>query len=135
MMGEAPSFSGFPEEGLRFLEGLAANNSRDWFQPRKEDYTRTLLEPAQAFVAALGGRLEALAEGIVYDTRTSGSGSILRIYRDMRFSKDKSPYHTRVRIVFWEGPGKKMENPAFYVGIGPDGAGLFSGMHAFPSRC
>ncbi len=56
----------------------------------------------------------------------------MRIYRDIRFSKDKRPYNTRVRVVFWEGPRKKMENPAFLVRVAPDGAGVFAGKWQFP---
>ena len=73
-----------------------------------------------------------LSPGIVYDTAANGSGSILRIYRDLRFSKDKRPYNTYVRLVFWEGARKKMENPSFFVRIGPDGVGVYAGIHVFP---
>ena len=130
-MADGPSFEGFPEAGLEFLEGLAANNNRDWFEAHRDEYAASLLGPAQLFVAALGERMLTFAAGLTYDTGTSGSGSILRIYRDIRFSKDKRPYHTHLRIVFWEGPWKKMENPSFFIGVTPDHAGLYSGVHAF----
>ena len=131
-MCEAPAFSGFPKEGLEFLEDLALNNNREWFQPRKGDFQDYVLEPAQDFVFALGERLRTISEGITYDTRTSGSGSILRIYRDIRFSKDKTPYNTHVRMVLWEGKHKKMENPGFFIRVGPTGAAIFVGQHQFP---
>ena len=130
-MNEYPTFPGFPAQGLRFLENLARNNEREWFQAHKEDYVEHVLEPARDFVFALGERLQSISEGIKYDTRTNGSGSILRIYRDLRFSVDRRPYNTRLRIVFWEGDRKKMENPGFYVGIDPSGVGAFSGIHGF----
>ena len=62
----------------------------------------------------------------------SGGSSILRIYRDVRFSKDKTPYNPNVRVVFWEGQGKRMENPSFFVRIQPDGVSLYAGLHVFP---
>jgi uncharacterized protein (DUF2461 family) len=88
-MSEMPPFPGFPVEGLGFLEELAHNNNREWFEAHKADYRSYVLEPAQAFVVALGERLKLLSPEIAYDTRTNGSGSIMRIYRDLRFSKDK----------------------------------------------
>jgi uncharacterized protein (TIGR02453 family) len=131
-MSKTPDFYGFPAEALRFLEELAKNNNREWFNARKQEYQDYVLGPAQDFVLALGERLRTISAGIIYDTRTSGSGSILRIYRDIRFSKDKTPYHTYLRMVFWEGNRKKMENPGFFVGLEPSGAGVYAGMYGFP---
>ena len=130
-MADGPSFEGFPEAGLEFLEGLAANNNRDWFEAHRDEYAASLLVQAQLFVAALGERMLTFAAGLTYDTATSGAGSILRINRDVRFSTDKRPYHTQLRIVFWEGPWKKMENPSLYIGVTPDDARLYAGVHAF----
>jgi uncharacterized protein (TIGR02453 family) len=130
-MSQGPDFSGFPERGLRFLRELEDNNNREWFQAHKDEYQSQILAPAQDLVFSLGERLKAISPGIVYDTATSGSGSILRIYRDLRFSKDKRPYNTYVRLVFWEGVRKKMENPSFFVRIGPDGVRVYAGIHVF----
>lgn len=102
------SFSGFPEEGIQFLADLDVNNNRDWFQANKKLFQERLQIPAQQFVAALGVRLLKISAGIRYDTRTNGSGSLMRIYRDTRFSKDKTPYKTNISMAFWEGPGKKI---------------------------
>lgn len=131
-MGEIQAFAGFPEEGMRFLDDLKANNNRQWFNERKEVYRIQLLEPAQAFVVALGERLQEISPHIVFDPRTSGSGSIFRIYRDTRFSKDKSPYKTHLGILFWEGSGKKMENPGFYIHLEPGAVRVHAGHYAFP---
>lgn len=125
-------FSGFPAEGLRFLEQIRTNNNRDWFQPRKSIYQDSILAPAQNFVEEFGERLRLLSPGLRYDTRTNGAGSIMRIYRDIRFSKDKSPYKSHMGIVFWEGSGKKMENPGFYLHFEADGGNFYSGFHQFP---
>ena len=118
---------------MRFLRDLDANNDRAWFETHKDTYQNHVLAPAQDLAFALGERLKKdISPGITYDTAANGSGSVLRIYRDLRFSKDKRPYNTHVRLVFWEGARKKMENPSFFVRINPDGAGVYSGIHVFP---
>ena len=133
-MNEQPYFPGFPPEGLRFLSGLRDNNSREWFEAHKDTYRDHVLAPAQDLAFALGERLKALSPGIVYDTAANGSGSILRIYRDLRFSQDKRPYNPYVRLVFWEGRRKKMENPSFFIRIGSGGVTVYSGIHIFQKQ-
>lgn len=125
------SFSGFPAAGLDFLAGLEANNNREWFNDHKDDYIRFVQEPMVAFVAALGPRLQEISPGIEYDLRTNGAGSMMRIYRDTRFSQDKTPYKTKVAAGFWEGPRKKMQNPIFGFQWGADGGGMMAGVHSF----
>jgi uncharacterized protein (TIGR02453 family) len=85
-------FSGFQPEAIQFLIDLAAHNDRTWFQPRKAEYERLLKEPMEALVAGLDERFEARGIPIQADPRRS----VFRIYRDTRFSKDKSPYKTHV---------------------------------------
>ena len=125
-MTDLTSFDGYPREGLEFLTELAENNDRDWFKERKAVFEEHVQKPTQAFVVALGQRLQVISSGISYDTRLVG-GSIMRIYRDVRFSKDKTPYHTKVRLVFWEGPSRKAMHSGFHVRIDPSGAGVFVG--------
>lgn len=125
------NFSGFPPEGLHFLAQLEANNNRDWFNEHKDDYIRFVQEPMVAFIAALGPRLQEITPGIEYDIRTNGAGSMMRIYRDTRFSQDKTPYKTKVAAAFWEGPRKKMQNPSFGFQWGADGGGMMAGIHGF----
>ena len=130
-MSNQPPFAGFPKESLQYLKDLAANNNREWFKAHEDDYRRFVLTPAQDFVIAFGERLKTISKGISYDPQTNGSGSIMRIYRDIRFSKDKTPYHTYLRIIFWEGSLKKTENPGYYFSMEPDKAVLYSGLHMF----
>lgn len=119
---------GFPQEGLDFLDQLAENNNREWFNEHKGDYQKHLVEPAIDFITELGGRLKTVSPNIQYDTRANGSGSLMRIYRDVRFSKDKSPYKTNITIVFWEGTGKKPERSIFGFRIDANqGGGLVAG--------
>lgn len=124
-------FDGFPQAGLQFLADLAENNDKEWFTANKAVYESQLLEPATAFVTVVGERLQSISGQIKYDTRTNGSGSLMRIYRDTRFSKDKTPYKTAVAGMWWEGEGKKTENPAFGFQITKDGIGLMAGMFGF----
>lgn len=90
------TFSGFRPEAVDFLADLAANNERDWFNPRKAEYERLLKAPFEALVAALAERLEARDIPLLADPKRS----IFRIYRDTRFSKDKSPYKTHLGASF-----------------------------------
>src|SRR5215207_7668028 len=92
----SPPFSGFSPDAIQFLADLAANNDRAWFQPRKADYERLLKEPLEALVAALAERFQARGIPLQADPRRS----IFRIYRDTRFSKDKSTYKTQVTAAF-----------------------------------
>jgi uncharacterized protein (TIGR02453 family) len=129
---ELTEFAGFPRELVAFYRDLAENNDREWFNERKDSYKANVLAPAQQFVMALGERLRILVPRIVADPAASGRGSIFRIYRDTRFSKDKSPFKTYLGIFFWEGPGKKMENPGFYFHLEPPKLLLATGIHVFP---
>jgi conserved hypothetical protein TIGR02453 len=93
----APSaFTGFRSEAIDFLAELALNNDREWFTPRKTDYERLLKGPMEALVAALADRLAAREIPLQADPKRS----IFRIYRDTRFSKDKSPYKTNLGATF-----------------------------------
>lgn len=127
-----PSFPGFPPEGLQFLADLEYNNNRDWFQAHKSVFETTLLDPLKAFVSIMGQRLQSVSANIIHDTRTNGSGSISRIYRDIRFSEDKSPYKTYMGVFFWEGTGKKMENPGFHLHLDAKAAVARCGIYMFP---
>lgn len=89
-------FRGFRPEAIQFLADLAEHNDRAWFQPRKADYERLLKEPLEALVAALGERFAARGLPLLADPKKS----IFRIYRDTRFSKDKSPYKTHLGASF-----------------------------------
>lgn len=87
---EPAYFAGFSPDALQFLADLAANNDRAWFKPRKADYERLIKEPLEALCVALAERFDSLRLPLEADPRRSP----FRIYRDVRFSKDKSPYKT-----------------------------------------
>jgi uncharacterized protein (TIGR02453 family) len=113
---EAPSFS----PGLfAFLRELADHNDREWFAAHKARYVAEVQEPALAFVEDVGMRLPDISRHLVADARPSG-GSLFRIYRDVRFSKDKSPYKTQVGIQFRHAQSRDVHAPGFYLNLAPD---------------
>ncbi len=122
-------FTGFSLETIRFYYELKLNNDRPWFEENKSRFQSAAIEPAQRFVEAIGERLASLAPGVVADPRINKS--IFRIYRDIRYSKDKRPYKTHLSMIFWEGPLKKMENPGFYLQINPESLFIGAGLHIF----
>jgi uncharacterized protein (TIGR02453 family) len=109
----------FGHELFSFLADLRANNDREWFAANKHRYEDHLLEPALAFIDAFAPRLERISPHFRADARPSG-GSLFRIYRDTRFSKDKSPYKTNVGIHFRHEQAKDAHAPGYYLHIGPD---------------
>jgi uncharacterized protein (TIGR02453 family) len=95
-------FPGFSREAIQFLADLAMHNERTWFQPRKGQYEDLLKEPLAALCAALGERFEAR----LLPFKADPSKSPFRIYRDVRFSTDKTPYKTHISASFpWTGEG------------------------------
>lgn len=120
-------FPGFPLEMLHFLNDLSKNNNRNWFQANKSRYERQLLEPALAFIEAMVEPMKKLSpEFRVVPKRTGGS--LMRIYRDIRFSKDKRPYKTNVGIHFRHQAGCDVHAPGFYFHIEPDEVFLGAGV-------
>ncbi len=112
-------FRGFEPTIFQFLEELADNNNRPWFQENKGRYEREVLEPCLAFIRAFQPRLKKLSAFFVAGDRRIG-GSLMRVYRDTRFSKDKTPYKTNVGIQFRHEFGRDVHAPGFYVHIAPD---------------
>ena len=129
-MIDLPIFDGFPRECVKFLIDLKANNSKPWFEAHKQEFEEYVLAPAQAFVLAMGEKLKAIAPNIHADPRTDKS--IFRIYRDVRFSKDKSPFKTSLAMWFWEGNRKRMECSGYYFHLEPPTLLLGTGIYMFP---
>jgi len=125
-------FGGFSDATQQFLHDLRDNNDREWYQANKKTYEKAVKKPAIAWVEAMGTRLHDIDDKLTIDTRANGSGSLMRMARDTRFSKDKSPYKTNIAMMWWHGSGKKTQHPAFGMQITPDDAGLMVGMFGFP---
>lgn len=109
-----PPFEGFPREGIRFLKQLKKNNNRTWFNSHKSEYEDVVKLPMQVLIAALQPKVARFAPEIDVNPKRS----MFRIYRDTRFSKDKTPYKTHVAAVF-HLRGHWQESAGYYVGIEP----------------
>lgn len=115
----ATQFSGFPKALFGFLEELAQNNNREWFQANKGRYEADVVEPVLRFIEAVGMEvLPEISKSFVADPRKSG-GSMFRIFRDTRFSHDKRPYKENVACQFRHVLGRDVHAPGFYVHLEP----------------
>jgi uncharacterized protein (TIGR02453 family) len=103
-------FPGFPSQALTFLRNLKRNNRREWFQPRKAEYEKLIKLPMLELIGCLNEEFARFAPNYV----TAPQKATYRIYRDTRFSKDKSPYKTHVSAIFPHGRGSKKEGAVFY---------------------
>ena len=117
----------FTPETFRFLTELALNNSRTWFEANKARYEALVREPALAFIRGAGPHLRKISRHLVASDRKIG-GSLMRVHRDVRFSRDKSPYKTNVGIQFRHEVGKDVHAPGLYVHIAPDECFLGAGV-------
>ena len=113
---------------FRFLASLRRHNNREWFTTHKGEYIRHVRDPLLAFVTTIGPKLRQISPHVVADPRPSG-GSLLRIYRDTRFSRDKTPYKTNAALSFRLAPKRDIESPGYYLHLEPGlvfmGAGLW----------
>ncbi len=101
-----------------FMRDLEANNDRAWFQENKERYLAELRDPALRFIVDFGPRLMKISPAFRADPRPNG-GSLFRIYRDIRFAKDKSPYKNHTGMHFPHVAGKNVHTPGFYLHLQP----------------
>jgi uncharacterized protein (TIGR02453 family) len=113
---------------FRFLRELRTHNDRDWFARHKPRWERDVRNPMLAFIADFAPALRSVSRRFVADARPAG-GSMFRIYRDVRFSRDKSPFKTMAAAQFRHEAGKNVHAPGFYLHLAPDevfaGAGLW----------
>ncbi len=106
-------FPGFPPEAPQFFRGLARHNDRDWFQPRKLLFEEKVKQPMRALVEALNGELRQFAPDYVTDP----DKAIYRIYRDTRFSKDKTPYKDHIAASFHRRAADSRGDAGYYVAM------------------
>lgn len=128
-MSSTAKFTGFPGEGLDFLQDLRNNNNKAWFNAHKKLYENCLVAPARAFIMEMGRKLQSIAPDIIYDPRTDRS--LFRIYRDIRFSRNKAPFKEHLGILFWEGTAPKLQCSGFYFQIEPNSLLLAAGLYEF----
>ena len=103
---------------FKFLEDLKANNTRPWFDANKERYLRDARDPVLELISAFAAPLADISPHFRADPRPNG-GSLFRIYRDIRFSRDKRPYKTNVGAHFRHSAGKNAHAPGFYLHLEP----------------
>lgn len=121
-----PPFDGFPREGIDFMKRLKRNNTRAWFEKHKEEYETFVKLPMQSLIVALQPHFEKFAP----EFEVNPKKSIFRIYRDVRFSKDKTPYKTHVAAHFvLSGKPKGVEGSGFYLHIEPGEVFLGGGIY------
>ncbi len=125
---EAVSFEGFSKISFSFLKELAKNNDREWFANNKLRYESDVLAPSLAFIAALQPMMRKISPYIMVLPKRMG-GSMMRIYRDTRFSKNKTPYKIHVGMHFRHELGGDIHAPGYYLHIEPGncfiGAGIW----------
>ena len=103
-------FQGFPRETFSFLSDLSAHNQKAWFDANKDRFHRAVEQPVQHFVSTMCARFIHAFRDIQHL-----ESKVFRIHRDIRFSKDKTPYKTHIGIRFSEDASKNCAAPFFYV--------------------
>jgi uncharacterized protein (TIGR02453 family) len=132
-------FPGFTEHLFSFLRNLADHNDKRWFEANRRRYEEAVKEPALRFISAFGPYLRAVSPHF-QAIPTAQGGSLFRIHRDTRFSRDKSPYKTNTGLHFRHEAGRDAHAPGFYIHLAPDdvffGAGYWQpdGPTAFAIR-
>jgi uncharacterized protein (TIGR02453 family) len=121
----AATFIGFPPEGLAFLRRLKRNNNREWFLKNKETYDQKVKAPMVDLVLALGREMKQFAPEMVTDP----AKAIYRIYRDTRFSPDKTPYKTHIAAVFTPRGLIKHNSAGLYFHVSPTEVEIAGGVY------
>jgi len=119
------AFPGFSEEMFRFFRGLKRNNRREWFQPRKHLYDQHVKIPMLQLVAGLNADLARFAPDYVTDP----AKAVFRIYRDTRFSADKTPYKTHVAASFRRRGPKGVPTAGFYFSVSSEQVEVAGGLY------
>ncbi len=104
----------FEQKFFKFFKSLSKNNNREWFKEHKSEYLESVVEPMTQFIEDMVPRLNGISKHFIADPKPNG-GSMFRIYRDIRFSKDKSPYKLHAACQFRHELGKDAHTPGFYV--------------------
>jgi uncharacterized protein (TIGR02453 family) len=106
-------FNGFHKDTIKFLNQIQQNNNKIWFENHKQDYIDIIKIPSQAYINEMGEHLIALVPSIKAVAKVGGS--LFRIYRDIRYSKDKTPLKSKIGFLFWQGNSHRMQSASFYM--------------------
>ena len=126
-------FKGFPEDFFKFFNELKKNNNRDWFAINKPRYLESVVQPMGDYIVSIAPHLKRIAPFYKADPRPHG-GSMFRIYRDARFSKDKTPYKTHAACHFRHEAGRDAHAPGFYLHIETDRISIGGGIWRPPAK-
>jgi uncharacterized protein (TIGR02453 family) len=122
------AFDGFPKDFFAFFKELKAHNERQWFEANKQRFQGSVQAPMSQFIAAMASRLAKVSKNFNADPRSNG-GSMFRIYRDVRFSKDKRPYKENAGCHFRHVSAKDVHAPGFYMHFSADEVFYGGGMY------
>src|SRR5210317_89782 len=123
----ASRYASFKPRTIRFLKQLKANNNREWFKENKSRYEDDVLDVALRFIISMQDPLTEIAPHFTA-VPTRVGGSLMRVYRDTRFSKNKLPYKTNIGIQFRHEQAKDVHSPGYYVHVDPEQVFLGVGM-------
>lgn len=121
-------FEGYPKSLQGFFKELKANNNKGWFEANRARFEGEVMAPSVALVEALQGPLATLRPALSAAPKVNGS--IRRIFRDTRFAKDKTPYHTHLHLVFWAGDHPN-RSPGVHLVLADDHFGYGAGHWGF----
>ncbi|MDA1265912.1 MAG: DUF2461 domain-containing protein [Planctomycetota bacterium] len=121
------AFQGFTSDLARFLEELDKNNNKPWFEQNKGRFQENVQGPLLDFLLEITPKVRALSPHILVEPKPAG-GSLMRVYRDVRFSKDKSPYNTHMSFVLRHEEGKKSPAPGFFFRVDTQAVHLGAGV-------
>ncbi|MEQ1532641.1 MAG: DUF2461 domain-containing protein [Sideroxydans sp.] len=117
----------FTKQTFAFLTALEANNDREWFTAHQQEYEDCVRTPALDFISDMSNEMPAISRHFLAQPKKVG-GSLMRVYRDTRFSKDKTPYKTNIGIQFRHEIGKDIHAPGYYLHIAPSGCFIGAGL-------
>ncbi len=115
----------FSKEFLHFIQDLSANNNRDWFNANKKRYEDYVKKPFEAFIEVMIDKMQKLDRNVLITPKDA----IFRIYRDIRFSKDKTPYKTYVSAIVSRGGRKNKLSPGLYIQLSAEDVRVYGGAH------
>jgi len=122
-------FNGSSKKGIQFLKDLKVNNTKVWFEDHRYIWEHEIRIPTESFVEEMGETLQILVPSINYKAKTNKS--LFKIYRDVRFSKDKTPIKSKIGLLWWQGNGHRMQSSCFYMHFDKDEYFIASGLRSF----
>jgi uncharacterized protein (TIGR02453 family) len=123
------SFQGFSKKGIKFLKDLSKNNTKVWFEDHRHIWEDEIQKQTKDYVQEMGETLQILVPSINFNPKVSGS--LFKIYRDVRFSKDKTPMKSKIGIIFWQGTSHRMQSSSFYMHFDKDEYFIATGIRNF----